>query len=244
MTVKNINDKIIHDITLAKRRAKREMTKKGFVNIDGSINQYNPVTTSFLPVFDSDVVNHFNWITGTTWNTISDVGIVEYLQEQLPKLTTNDVRDFTSYIQQNKVVINEEAIQDLMTKAIKDNEVYTNPKADFKGKLNIQSELIILRNNNIYCDGNFRLFQLKDNEFTTYSNKDVLQLFRQTIGTEDTRLVMQYVKNHWRTYSDSLTNVSELLKLLNEKKLKEETLNTCKKGYDEVMSIISNYGGK
>lgn len=244
MTLTDINNKITHDITLAKRRAKREMTKKGFVNVSGEIMQYNPMTTSFIKVSDKDTVMFFNWIIGTHWGTMNPGNIIDYLKEQLPNLAASDVNNFTSYVKQSQIVINENKIQELMTNAIADNEVFTNKDIDFKGKLNLQSELIILRNNNIFSDGDFLLFKLTDGEFKRVTADDVYQLLRKNIGTENTKLVLQYVKNHWRSYADSLTNISQLYNLLWEKQLKEDTLSQCKPGFDNVMGVISSYGGK
>lgn len=242
--ITQINDKINHDILLAKRRAKREMTKKGFVNVDGTIMQYNPMTTGFVEVNNLDAEDYFNWIIGTSWQTLMPGDIIKYLQSELPNLAPKDVEDFTKYITQSQVIINEEAIQDLTKKAIQDNELYKNTKADFKGKLNLQSELIVLRNNDIYTDGDFKLYRLKDGKFERYTIHDVLGLFRSAIGTEDTRLVMQYVKNHWKSYIDNLTNIKSLLFLLKQKEIKETTMQDAKPGFETVMQIIASYGGK
>ena len=244
ITITDINDKIKHDITLAKRRAKREMTKKGFVNVDGTIMQYNPGVTGFIDVNNVEVVNYFNWIIGTSWQTLTPGNIIDYLKAELPKLTKKDISDFAAYVQQSQVVINEELIQDLMKEAIKDNDLYKNINADFKGKLNLQSELMVLRNNDIYSGGNMRLYHLKDGKFERFTAHDVLGLFRSTIGTENTKLVMQYVKNNFGTYSDNLTNVKVLLRLLKQKNKKESTLKSTEPGYNEVLSIIASYGGK
>ena len=244
MTIKEINNKITHDITLAKRRAKREMTKKGFVIVDDDIMQYNPMTTKFNKVNDEDAIQFFNWIIGTHWGTMSPGNIIDYLTEQLPKLTAIDVNEFVAYVEQSKVIIDEDLIQELMTKAIADNELFTNKDIDFKGKLNLQSELMILRNNNIYSDGDFALFKLTNGALERVTADNVYSLLREHIGTENTKLVLQYVKNHWRSYADSLTNVNKLYNLLKQKQLKEDTLTSCKPGYDNVMGIISNYGGK
>ena len=244
MTIKEINDKINHDITLAKRRAKREMTKKGFVNVDGMIHQYNPMTINFHPVKEADVVQYFNWIIGTSWGTLSPGNIIDYLKEQLPKITEIDINRFVTYVEQSQVIIDEKLIKELMTKAIADNEVFSNKDIDFKGKLNLQTELIILRNNNIFSDGDWKLYKLEDGEFKRIKVNEVFNLFRQTIGTENTKLVLQYVKNHWKTYADSLTNVKKLTMLLYQKNRKEDTMISCKQGYDNVMEVISSYGGK
>lgn len=243
-TITQINDKINHDITLAKRRAKREMTKKGFVNVDGTIMQYNPGAINFVKMDEMQVVDYFNSIIGTSWNTLTPGNIINYLQSELPNFTAKDVEDFTKYITQSQVVINEELIQDLTKKAIADNDLYKNTKADFKGKLNLQSELMVLRNNDIFTDGDFKLFRLKDGKFERYTIHDVLGLFRSTIGTENTKLVMQYVKNHWKSYIDSLTNVKSLLFLLHQKEIKETTMQEAEPGYNEVLKVIASYGGK
>ena len=101
-----------------------------------------------------------------------------------------------------------------MKEAIKDNDLYKNINADFKGKLNLQSELMVLRNNDIYSDGKFALFKLTDGAFERVTAKDVYHLLRNNIGTENTKLVLQYVKNHWWSYIDNLTNVKKLYNLL------------------------------
>ena len=243
-TITQINDKINHDIKLSKRRAKREMTKKGFVNVDGTIMQYNPNNTTFITMDNDNVVTYFRWITGTLWGTGNSNSIINYLQSELPELTAKDVNDFTSYIRQSNIVINEELIQDLTKKAIADNEVYKNPNADFKGKLNLQSELMVLRNNDIFTDGDFKLYRLKDGKFERFTAHDVLGLFRSVIGTENTKLVMQYVKNHWSSYIDSLTDVKKLLFLLKQKNIKETTMQDAKPGFETVMQVIASYGGK
>lgn len=244
MSITEINNNINHEILLSKRRAKREMTKKGFVNVDGNIMQYNPVSTTFIAVNNEDLIHYFNWIIGNHWQTLTPGNIIDYLKNELPKISKIELNQFNSYIQQSKVTINEELITDLLEKAIQENDIYKNTKVDFKGKLNLQSELTVLRNNDIYSDGKSALFKMEDGTFKAVKSDKVFELLRKTIGTEDTKLVLFYVKNQWKIYVKNLTNISRLYKLIKEKEVKEYTLKESEPGYKNVLSIIANYGGK
>ena len=55
---------------------------------------------------------------------------------------------------------------------------------------------------------------------------------------------MQYVKNHWKSYIDNITNVKNLLFLLKQKEIKETTMQEAEPGYNEVLKVIASYGGK
>ena len=245
--VQTIDDTITSKFEKDHKKAVKKMAKSGFVSVDGVICQYAPGNNTFAKIgagYCNGVYNHILHSLGNYWGILTMVDVTNLLKNELPNITENDAKDFKKYLEQSKVVINEKSIKDLMKKAIQDNDTFKNQDADLKGKLNLQSELMVLRNNDIYSDGDFNLFKLEDGKFKRYTANDVFTLFRSTIGTENTKLVLQYVKNHWRTYADSLTNVKLLVDKIKEKEFKETTLNMSEPGFKNVLEIISNYGGK
>jgi len=241
MSIKEINEKLIKSVEKDKRKSVKQMTKNGFINADDTIMRYDPNLSSFVTCNDDTVKEEFFKQIPTTWNTISEQDLMGYIKDNLTHVALSDINDFTAYLKQEEIIINEELIEDLMKEAINDNKFFKNLKADFKGKLNIQSELTILHNNDVYTDGESRFFKLKDGEFQRYTIHDVLGLFRDTIGTSDTRLVLQYVKNKWSEYNKGLTNIKTLLALVNQKKKKETILKESQSGYDKIMQIITKY---
>jgi len=239
--ITEINDKIFTNYNKEQKKAVRSITKNGFVNVDGNFMQYNPRAKEFVKVTDEFILQVLFNSMGNNWSFVSANERLETLKSELPNLTTKDVEDFKTYMQWIDVPIDSALIKELMDKAIAENELYKNTKADFKSKLNLQSELIVLRNNDIFTDNDFRLFHLKEGKLERYTVHDVLGLFRSTIGTENTKLVMQYVKNHWKSYIDSLTNVKKLLFLLKQKEEKETTMKDAKPGFEKCLKVVSKY---
>lgn len=242
MEITTINDNILKEIRKNKRRAVRQFKKGGYITIDGVINQYNPITCVFIPIADHTLVSDFKQLMGNTWNTISNIQIIDLLQNELPKLTESNVVDFKLYNEQSQVIINEELLQDLLKAALTENKQFQRDM-DFKGRKDLISQITVLRNNNIFTDNKRRLFKFKDGEFLRYTSNDIVGILNADMGTDDNHFALPQVKNHFKDYSDNLTDVTNLIKLMNAKRYKELTLKDCKPGFDEVLKIVSKFGG-
>ena len=227
-------------------KAVRKMIKMGFVTIDGELHQYNPGGV-FLKVTDAyctDVYNNIVTGNGNYWNLLSPGEIIDLLHDLLPEVSQKDAEDFVKYNEQFKVIINEELIEDLTKKAIAENKELQRTDIDFTGKKDLISQITILRNNDIFTDNKRRLYCFKDGKLLRYTSHDILGLLNSTISTDDKYFTIQEVKNHFQDYSDNLTDVTQLVELLRIKEYKENILTDCKPGFENILKVISKYGGK
>ena len=181
---------------------------------------------------------------GNYWNLLNPGEIIDLLQNVLPKVNQQDANDFVKYNEQSQVIINEELIQDLTKDAIDENKQLQRLDIDFTGKKDLISQITVLRNNDIFTDNQRRLYCFKDGKFLRYTSHDILGLLNSAISTSDKYFTIQEVKNHFQDYSDNLTDVTKLIELLRIKQYKEDILTDCKPGFENILKVISKYGGK
>ena len=235
-----INDNLLNNFEKDKKKAVRNLTKMGYISIDGTISQYYPSLSSFRECTANEVERDFYRVMGNSWGLISSNNLSEMLKSELPNITKSEINNFKSYEKQSRIIINEELIQDELKKALKENEDLKNPKKKKKTNRDIISQLLILRNNDIFMS-KAKLYKYKDGKFLRYTSNDITGLFNSTIKDKDFKIIVQQVKNNWKVYCDSLTDITLLLKLLNEKLYKENTMKECKKDYENVLKLISKY---
>lgn len=240
-----INDNITNNYDKDKKKTIRKMIKSGFVTIDGDICQYNPngVFTKLTDECVIDVYGNIITSNGNYWNLINQRQVIDLLQNELPSITKKDANDFTLYQEQSQVIINEELIQDLLKNAFNENKTLQRDM-DFKGKKDLVSQITVLRNNDIFTDNKRRLYKYKDGKFLRYTSNDILGVLNDAIATDDSHFMLLEIKNNFTQYNQNLTDITKLYKLMRIKEYKEITLKECKPGFDKVMKIISNYGGK
>ena len=240
-----INDNITNNYEKDKRKTIRKMIKSGFVTVDEDICQYAP-NGAFNRVSDEYVTTVFNNIltsTGNYWNLLNQMQVMDLLYSELPNITFKDAEDFGFYLEQSQVIVNEELIQDLLKNAFNENKTLQRDM-DFKGKKDLVSQITVLRNNDIFTDNKRRLYKYKDGKFLRYTSNDILGVLNTAMATDDSYLVIGEIKNNFIHYNQNLTDITKLYELMRIKEYKEVTLKECKPGFDKVMKIISNYGGK
>lgn len=236
-----ITNKIMNNLDQDKQRIVQEFTDNGFVNIDGTINQYVPGMYTFIPIRNDDLKEMINKSIKNKWSTITDKTIINYLLNGLPQFTRNEVTNYKTYIEQYQVRINKELIDDLLKSALEDNKTFQQKDIDFKGKKDLISQLIVLRNANVFTTKDRLLFRYKDGKFERFKSNDVVGLFNDKIGTDDVKFTPQEIKNRWKDYASSLTDITKLIWEIRVRDKKESILNSYESDYKKVLKIIKQY---
>ena len=240
--IESINDKLIDKYNKDKRKAIRILTKSGFVNVDGKLNLYDPNSSKFIEVKDSFIETKFIEIlnnNGNYWDILLPYAPYESLLNELPLITKTDVLDFTLYLQWVNTPIDDDLIQELMDKAIADNNSLKSDN-DFKGKYDLVSQMLILRNNDVFSNGKV-LLKLEDGNFTVFKSDKVMELLNKEIVGNGKNIPLQLVKNNYRSYVDNLTDIKQLSKLTQMRDKKASILSETKPGYEKVLKVISKY---
>ena len=237
----SISRTILDNLEVNKSELIEDMSKNGFVSVDGTIKQYVPGMYTFIPINDSELKRYINQSIKNRWSSISDNRIIINLKEELPQLTESEILHFNAYIKQYQVEINEDEINQELTEAINKNNQLQNFDIDFKGNKDILNQLIILRNNNIFTADINRLFKFKNGKFERFTSNDVMGLLNDKIATDEIYFRPQEIKNNWNIYVDSLTDVTKVKKQLRQKEKKETTLKEYESEYKEVLKVIKTY---
>jgi len=239
MSIKEINDKIFTNYNKDQKKAVRSITKNGFVNVDGTFKQYNPKAKEFVNVTNDYLLQVLFNSTGNNWSFVSANERLEVLKNELPNLTTKDVEDFKTYLQWIDVQIDSALIKELMDNAIAENETFKTDQ-EFKGKYDLISQMLILRNNDIFTNGNF-LLKLEDGKFKVVQSDYIRELLNDIIASPGDNIHLQWVKNNFRNYLDNLTDISELYELLLERDKRAKMITESKPGFEKCLKVVSKY---
>ena len=234
-----INETILNNLEKDKKAVSRKLTKKGFINVDGNIKRYNPLSSDFVLINQADISAAFTQLLDNTWAVIDDNAINETLTERLPKLTQKDIEDFKQYDIWVNTTIDTELIKDLMNRAIKDNSSFKSDN-DFKGKYDLVSQMLILRNNDVFSNGKV-LLKLEDDKFTPFKSDKVRELLNKEIVGNGKNIPLQLLKNNYKSYVDNLTDIKQLSELTQMRDKKASILSETKPGYEKVLKVISKY---
>jgi len=239
MSIKEINDKIFTNYNKDQKKAVRSITKNGFVNVDGTFKQYNPKAKEFVNVTNDYLLQVLFNSMGNNWSFVSANERLEVLKNELPNLTTKDVEDFKTYLQWIDVQIDSALIKELMDNAIAENETFKTDQ-EFKGKYDLISQMLILRNNDIFTNGNF-LLKLEDGKFKVVQSDYIRELLNDIIASPGDNIHLQWVKNNFRNYLDNLTDISELYELLLERDKRAKMITESKPGFEKCLKVVSKY---
>jgi len=239
MSIKEINDKIFTNYNKDQKKAVRSITKNGFVNVDGTFKQYNPKAKEFVNVTNDYLLQVLFNSMGNNWSFVSENERLEVLKNELPNLTTKDVEDFKTYLQWIDVQIDSALIKELMDNAIAENETFKTDQ-EFKGKYDLISQMLILRNNDIFTNGNF-LLKLEDGKFKVVQSDYIRELLNDIIASPGDNIHLQWVKNNFRNYLDNLTDISELYELLLERDKRAKMITESKPGFEKCLKVVSKY---
>lgn len=237
--IETINDKIITNYDKDQKKAIRSITKNGFVNVDGKFMQYNPKLNEFVPITNEYILKVLFNSMGNNWGFVSSNELIEVLKNDLPNITAKDIEDFKLYVQWVNIQIDNDLIQELLDKAIKDNNSFKSNN-DLKGKYDLITQMMVLRNNDVFSNGNY-LFKFKDDNFKIIKSNDVRDLLNDTIVVNDDNIQLQLIKNNYKSYLNNLTDIKELLELIRKRDEKARILSNTEQGFKEVMKIINKY---
>ena len=240
MEITEINDNITSNVGKEVKKAVRQMGKTGYINADGNIYKYIPRTSTFQPVDPNQTVQKFYDFYTPRWDVVSDVRILETIKANLPAISVSDIEEFNLYCRFAQIPVNENFIDKAIKTALEDNNSYKNIEADFTGKYDIASQLLILRNNDVFSNNMF-LFQYSDGSFNRLSNEDILNIFIKEMGNSNKELTLLFVKKNFKLYLRELTQCAELLNQSIEKDKKYRIMKENQKGFDKVMKIVSKY---
>ena len=240
MEIKEINDKLLTNKEKDQKKAIKSIGKSGFIVADGVILEYDPNTSQFEKVTDEErIFNIYLKSISKPTNVIDKFRAVQMLKSELPNFTTKEVRDFKTYIQWIDVPIDSALIKELMDKAIAENETFKTDQ-ELKGKYNLLSQMLILRNNDIFTNGNF-LLKLEDGKFKVVDSKYIRELLNDIIANPGDNIPLQLIKNNFKSYLDNLTDISKLYELIQERDKKTIIIAESKPGFEKCLKVVSKY---
>ena len=237
-----ISKTIVDNVDEYKQELSKEMSKNGFVCVDGIISQYNPVSYDFVNVKD-DVFKPFIYsCIKNKWAFLTDDNIISYLKESLPQLTAVEVLHFKEYITQYQVEINTTILEDGLKEALKEYDQYSKLDVKIKDGRDVASQLIIMKQNHIFANLQSRyLFKYKDGDFQIYNLNDLMGLFNSYLANKDIRIKPSDLQRNRKTYLESLTDIRYIMVEVKKNQLREDTLERYADDYKKILKLIKGY---
>ena len=236
----SVSGKICENLDQQKKQLIDDFKLNGFVNVDGALQQYNPVTYSYNPISDVELKQYINKSIQNKWSILSDNQLIKLLENELPYLKQSEVNNYSNYIQQHKISINDAELEQQISDAINENKETQNLKMKSKGKKNLMVELQLLRNNNIFV-AKRNLYQYRDGSFNRFTSADVMKLFNTEIGNKEIHFVPQEIKNNWSNFTSNLIDITPVINTLKIKQKRDDTLSICENDYKKVVKIVKQY---
>lgn len=241
----SISGKICENLDQQKKQLIDDFKLNGFVNVDGALQQYNPVTYSYNTISDAELKQYITKSIQNKWSIISDNQLIKLLEKELPYLTQSEVNNYSQYIQKYKVSINEAELEMQISDAINENKETQNLNANVKGRKNLMNELQVLRNENIFVTGinsSVRvLYQYKEGIFHKITSADLVSIFNEKIGNEEIHYIPQEIKNRWNILTDNLIDITPVINTLKIKQKRDDSLSRCENDYKKVVKIVKHY---
>ena len=237
-----ISKTIVDNVDEYKQELSKEMSKNGFVCVDGIISQYNPVSYDFVNVKDDVFKPFIDSCIKNKWSFLSDDNIISYLKESLPQLTAVEVMHFKEYVTQYQTEINTTILEDGLKEALKEYDQYSKLDVKIKDGRDIANQLIIMKQNHIFVNLHSRyLFKYKDGKFQIYNLNDLMGLFNTYLADEDIRIKPSDVQRNRRTYLESLTDIQYIMKEYRKNETREDTLKNYADDYKKILKLIKEY---
>jgi hypothetical protein len=237
-----ISKTIIDNVDENRKELSKEMSKNGFVSVDGIIRQYNPVSYDFVDVTNDVLMQHINSCIKNRWSFISDNQIINALKEELPQLTAVEVDNFKAYMEQYQMEINTDILEDGLKEVLQEYEQYNGLEVKIKNGRDVTNQLIIMKQNHIFANLQSRyLFKYKDGKFQIYNLNDLMGLFNTYLANEDVRIKPSDVQRNRKTYLESLTDIQYIMKEYRKNETREDTLKAYAEDYKKVLKLLKEY---
>ena len=237
-----ISKTIVDNVDVHKQELTTEMSKNGFVSVDGTIKQYNPVSYNFVDVTDDVLKSHFSSCIKNRWSFLSDEQIKLHLQESLPQLSAEEIMHFNKYMTQYQVEINTSILEDGLKEVLQEYDPYNNLEVKIKDGRDVTNQLIIMKQNHIFVDLYSRYFwKYKDGQFEIYNLNDLMGLFNSYLANEDVRIRPSDVQRNRKTYLESLTNIRHIINEYRKNETREDTLKAYADDYKKVLKLLKEY---
>ena len=237
-----ISKTIVDNVDENRKELSKEMSKNGFVSVDGIIRQYNPISYDFVNVTDDVLNTHINNCIKNRWTFLSDNQIINALKEELPQLTAAEVKNFKAYMEQYQVEINTDILEAGLKEVLQEYEQYNSLEVKIKDGRDVTNQLIIMKQNRIFANLQSRyLFKYKDGKFQIYNLNDLMGLFNTYLADEDIRIKPSDVQRNRRTYLESLTDVQYIMKEYRKNETRENTLKEYAEDYKKVLKLLKEY---
>lgn len=238
----SISKTIVDKVDENKQELTTEMSKNGFVSVDGIIQQYNPVSHNFVDVTDDVLLQHINSCIKNRWSFLSDNQIISHLQESLPQLSAEEIMHFNKYMTQYQVEINTDLLEDGLKEILPEYDQYNNIEVKIKDGRDVTNQLIIMKQNHIFVDLHSRyLWKYKDGQFQIYKLNDLMGLFNSYLANEDVRIRPSDVQRNRKTYLESLTDIKHIIYESRKKQKREDTLKAYADDYKKVLKLLKEY---
>ena len=237
-----ISKTIIDNVDEYKQELSKEMSKNGFVCVDGIISQYNPVSYDFVNVNDDVFKPFVDSCIKNKWAFLSNEKIISYLKESLPQLTEIEVMHFKEYITQYQTEIDTEFIKNGLNEALQEYSTFDKLEVTIKNGRDLTNQLIIMKQNRIFANTQSRyLFKYKDGDFQIYNLNDLMGLFNSYLANKDIRIKPSDLQRNRKTYLESLTDIRYIMVEVKKNQLREDTLERYADDYKKILKLIKGY---
>ena len=238
----SISKTIVDNVEVRIEDVATEMAKNGYVNVDGIMKQYNPMTFTFVDVNDNELKQYIDYSIPNKWALFTAKSIKDSFLEQLPQLSEKEILNFTAYMKAYQTVINDNLIKTGIDTALKDYKQYDGLEVKINNGHDITNQLIVMKQNRIFTDMKLhKLFKFRAGQFQIYNLNDVLGLFRTHLAAEDVQMKTSDVQRNFRTYLTSLTDIHKIRVELRQKEKKETTLRNYESDYKTVLKLLKEY---
>lgn len=238
----SISKTILDNLDVNRTQLIEDMTKSGFVSVDGEVKQYQPRSYDFISVNNDELKHHIVRFLPNNWACISLNQIINDLEHELPQLTSVEVSHFKAYVEHYQMEINTDLINNRLNEISKQNNEYQDLKVTINGGRDMTNQLIIMKQNNIFTDHRTRyLYKLKDGEFLIFKLNDVMGLLNSYLTSEDNRIRPSDIQRNRLTYLTSLDDIHDIRVELSKKKNRESILKDYEDDYKKILKILKNY---
>lgn len=228
-------------------------TKKGFVNIEDTIQRYNPITYEYNALKDGELNHYIKQYNQFKWVGIQDNEIISRLKNELPQITQREANNFKTYIVHYERETQMNMIKKELEPYLKDYEQYKEIQTSIKGVDDIENQVIILKQNNILADHEAnQLYIYKDGIINGINHSsEISKLFKDYLEQGVDIIPYYKVKKNKRDYIKNLPNIHKIIMMIYEitdnkfyvnfKVDNPNITSEYEKDYNKVLELIKTY---
>lgn len=234
-------------------------SKNGFVNIEDTIQRYNPITYEYNALKDGELNHYIKQYNQFKWVGIQDNEIISRLKNELPQITQREANNFKTYIVHYEKETQLNMIKTKLEPYLKDYEQYNEKQTSIKGEDDIENQVIILKQNNFILDHNEKTFYCCNNGKISKISRasEITELFKDYLEQGINVIPYYKVKNNINEYMKYFPNAHNLISFIYKIEdinptyhfshilFENNQINSAKyeKDYNKILKLIKTYGG-